>query len=45
MPEATPTVDIEREIRNLNAILEVSRAMSSEVQLESLLQVIMPVRL
>ncbi len=41
MPETMPTVDIEREIRNLNAILEVSRAMSSEVQLDSLLQVIM----
>ena len=35
-----PAVDIAREMRNLNAILEVSRAMSSEVQLESLLQVI-----
>ncbi|MBI3756913.1 MAG: SpoIIE family protein phosphatase [Deltaproteobacteria bacterium] len=41
MPETMPTVDIEREIRNLNAILEVSKAMSSEVQLDSLLQVIM----
>ncbi|MBI3249228.1 MAG: SpoIIE family protein phosphatase [Deltaproteobacteria bacterium] len=41
MPETIPTVDIEREIRNLNAILKVSRAMSSEVQLDSLLQVIM----
>jgi serine phosphatase RsbU (regulator of sigma subunit) len=33
-------VDIERELRNLNAILEVSKAMSSEVQLDNLLQVI-----
>lgn len=41
MPETMPPVDIEREIRNLNAILEVSRAMSSEVQLDGLLQVIM----
>jgi phosphoserine phosphatase RsbU/P len=40
MPETMPPVDIERELRNLNAILEVSRAMSSEVQLESLLHVI-----
>ena len=40
MPETIPPVDIERELRNLNAILEVSRAMSSEVQLESLLHVI-----
>lgn len=31
---------IEREIRNLNAILEVSKAMSSAVQLDTLLQVI-----
>ena len=30
-----------RELRNLNAILEVSRALSSEVQLDSLLHVIM----
>jgi sigma-B regulation protein RsbU (phosphoserine phosphatase) len=40
MPETMPTIDIEREIRNLNAILEVSKAMSSEIQLDSLLQVI-----
>src|SRR5215204_379626 len=40
MPETMPPVDIERELRNLNAILEVSRAMSSEVQLESLLHVV-----
>jgi len=40
MPDPTPTIDIEREIRNLNAILEVSKAMSSEIQLDNLLQVI-----
>ena len=40
MPETMPTIDIEREIRNLNAILEVSKAMSSEIQLDNLLQVI-----
>jgi sigma-B regulation protein RsbU (phosphoserine phosphatase) len=41
MPESpTSTLDIAREMRNLNAILEVSHAMSSEVQLDGLLQVI-----
>ena len=40
MPEPLPAVDIEREIRNLNALLEVSKAISSEVQLEKLLHVI-----
>lgn len=40
MSETMPTIDIEREIRNLNAILEVSKAMSSEIQLDNLLQVI-----
>lgn len=34
------SVDIEHVIRDLNAILEVSKAMSSEVQLDNLLQVI-----
>jgi len=33
-------IEIECEIRNLNVILEVSKAMSSEVQLDNLLQVI-----
>ena len=32
--------EIEREIRNLNAILAVSKTISSEVQLDNLLQVI-----
>src|SRR5215470_9451495 len=40
MLEAMLAVDVERELRNLNAILEVSKAMSSEVQLDNLLQVI-----
>lgn len=40
MPETMAAVDIERELRNLNAILAVSKAMSSEVQLDNLLQVI-----
>lgn len=40
MPEPQPAVDIEREIRNLNALLAVSKAISSEVQLDNLLQVI-----
>ena len=34
------SIDIERVIRDLNAILEVSKAMSSEIQLDNLLQVI-----
>jgi len=41
MPETMSAVDIERELRNLNALLAVSKAMSSEVQLDNLLQVIM----
>ncbi len=40
MSATTTAVDIERELRNLNAILAVSKAMSSEVQLDNLLQVI-----
>lgn len=40
MSETVTTIDIERELRNLNAILAVSKALSSEVQLDNLLQVI-----
>src|SRR5690348_9898524 len=40
MPAPRPVVDIEREMRNLTALLEVSKALSSEVQLDTLLQVI-----
>lgn len=35
MSETMAAVDIERELRNLNAILAVSKAMSSEVQLNN----------
>jgi serine phosphatase RsbU (regulator of sigma subunit) len=40
MPDTLPVIDIEREIRNLNAILEVSKVLSSEIRLDNLLQVI-----
>ncbi len=40
MSQPMLSIDVEREIRNLNVILEVSKAMSSEIQLDNLLQVI-----
>lgn len=40
MSETLSAGAIERELRNLNAILAVSKALSSEVQLDNLLQVI-----
>jgi len=40
MSNTKPSIDIEHELRNLNALLEVSKALSSEIQLDNLLQVI-----
>jgi len=40
MSNTMSAIEIECEIRNLNVILEVSKAMSSEVQLDNLLPVI-----
>jgi len=40
MSNIKPSIDIEHELRNLNALLEVSKALSSEIQLDNLLQVI-----
>lgn len=41
MVHTPASIDAERQIRNLNTLLEVSKAMAIEVQLDNLLQVIM----